>query len=122
MGLIHKAAFCGDCAKRVIRHQHEALSALDASANDILMGRTAKDFFECAFQAKGAEVYDPSQMHHFDAGMQIYRDIPLDAPCLPWRQGTARAANRDPFRKLDRSGWIRGRAGLHHRCSPISMR
>lgn len=54
--LVHKAAFARDLAKRVIGHQQEPLSTLDAPSDDILMRRATKTFFELPIEPTGGKL------------------------------------------------------------------
>ena len=89
MGLVSKAAFCGDLAERVVGRRQEPLSAHNARAHDILMWRAIKARLEYSVESVGSKLHHPNEIHHPDCGMQIQCNVRLDAACLPWRQNVA---------------------------------
>jgi hypothetical protein len=124
VGWVHKTAFRRDLAERVVGHQQEALSTLDAPSHHILMWRTAKTLFEYPIEPIGGELQHPNEIHHSDGAVQIGSNVPLDAARLPRCHDTAPECNRLPFRSnrlLFRTRLIHSdRSGLTQGCSPAS--
>jgi hypothetical protein len=80
---VDEAALSRDLAKRVVAHQQKLLSARNAPAHDVLMGRAVKAVFEDPAESIGGILEHPDQIRHPDCRVQMCGDVCLHAACLP---------------------------------------
>src|ERR1700722_11892965 len=101
----------GNVAQRCRGRQHEALGALYAAPNDVLMRRAICALAEGDIEVKRAQASHGSKIAIANSAVQICLDMGQNPPQLPWGK---------PALRHRAAGTLRGRCyGLEQLCNSL---